>query len=146
MKKKIIKNISLIMIGALLVATPVMAATYINSKDIEYTTEHNENITNVNEALDDLISTVNDMQTSGTAIAEDILSGKTAYVNGKLLTGTRTAQNNTYGLKYQQLAQEPGGTNCTKSYNFTPSKAGKLIVVMNASRNIEGLNTAWKKV
>ena len=80
---------------------------------------------------------------AGTATAAQILSGKIAYVDGAKITGTRTAQNNTYSVKYYRDSNIGSGAACSLSYNFTPTAAGKVIVTMTGGRNVSGVSGSW---
>ena len=89
MKKviKLIKNNTLlgIIIGGIIFGSiGVGAAAYLySSNQISYSNS-NSSMTNVKEALDDLYNLTN----IGNATSADIYAGKTALVQGKLVTGT----------------------------------------------------------
>lgn len=93
-KNRKVKLIKIIVIS-LLITTTVTAATLISSKDVQYTTESNADITNVSDALDDLIDEVDTINKTGTATADDILKGKTAYVQGKEVVGELSIDSHT---------------------------------------------------
>ena len=59
------------------------------------------------------------------------------------VTGTHTAQNHTYGIKFHNFHQLGGGQTCSFSHSFTPTVKGKLIVFMTATRNSSGVSSAW---
>ena len=86
--KKNIKCIIGILIGVFLAGGSIFAYSYF-ANDISYTKQGSEDETTVEAALNDLY-TKSDLtsRTQATATASDILSSKTAWVNGQLVTGT----------------------------------------------------------
>lgn len=86
MKKIIDKKLVIsFMIGLLTCGSIVYAANYMAS-DITYTKEGWE-VNNVSDALDELKRTT-DVLTTGDATAGDIVKGKTAVIQGEIVTGT----------------------------------------------------------
>ncbi|MGM9834401.1 MAG: hypothetical protein ACI31M_01305, partial [Bacilli bacterium] len=83
---KYTKEIMLVLITAIVVSVISVSATiYFNAENITFVPNNtNWNVSNTNTALNDLYSYAN----SGDATASNILVGKTALVNGKLITGT----------------------------------------------------------
>ena len=82
MKKLIIGFI----LGIILCSGIVYASSLYKAIDISYNKENWE-VSNVNDALDELKNRT-DILMTGDATASDIKSGKTAVVNGELITGT----------------------------------------------------------
>lgn len=98
------KNILFTILGIILGICGTVSATLLYSaKDIEYKES------NVQDAIDDLYSikndldattySLNDLKSKGNATSSDILSGKTAVVNGNLITGTKLAKPTLYDFK-----------------------------------------------
>lgn len=83
-----------IIIGMILCGSIVYAASIYNATDISYNNEKS-NVKNVNDALDSLYNNV----LVGDAKAEDILEGKTALVQGNLVTGTMKEPKIVHGTK-----------------------------------------------
>ncbi len=87
------KYIKLIMVMILVVVSPVYA---LDSNGVIYdNSTSGSNATNVNDALNDLYTKLNDKQTEinnikniGNATSDKILSGYTAYVKGNTITGS----------------------------------------------------------
>ncbi len=97
MKKSIAKTTIRNVIDAVLVIMLFTVTAYaLPSEGVTYdNTNSGSSATTVNEALDDLYTKVNDKQTEinringiGDALPSQILNGKTAYVQGKTITGT----------------------------------------------------------
>lgn len=89
MKKFLTSRIFLVIIsGILFTSLGVYASSFYNAKDIIYNNDNSE-VVNVNEALDELYSITN----LGDASATDILKGKTALVQGKLIEGLKEDKN-----------------------------------------------------
>ena len=84
--KKYTKEIVLVLITAIVVSVISVSATvYFNSENITFEPDDtNWNVSSTSSALNDLYSYAN----SGDATASNILLGKTALVNGTLITGT----------------------------------------------------------
>lgn len=70
----------------------VIAATIYRVNTIEYTpTDSSWNVSNVNETINslyDIKKELDNIKSLGDAVSSDILSWKTAVVNGRLVTGT----------------------------------------------------------
>lgn len=103
--KKII--ITFIISGIIFTSIGVYAASLYSAKDISYNKENWE-VSNVNDALNDLKNKT-DVLMTGDAIESDILIGKKAVVNGKIITGT-----NEGGSKIINL-----GTGTSHNYNIS---------------------------
>lgn len=83
------KTIKLLLIGLILFSNNVVyAETIIDSKNVTYSNSKTKE-ENVKGALDELIDTVDNINSGGDADSIDITEGKTAIVKGKLITGTR---------------------------------------------------------
>lgn len=81
-------------LGIIICSGIVYASSYLAS-DISYTPLNNNwNVGSVSEALDSLY----DITTLGDATADNISEGKTAVVNGKMITGTGADNNSYYNL------------------------------------------------
>ncbi|MCX4249091.1 MAG: hypothetical protein OSJ65_04945, partial [Bacilli bacterium] len=86
------KVLSIIIVIILVVVSPVYA---LDSEGVVYdNSTSGSSASNVNDALNDLYSKLNDKQTEinnikniGNATADKILSGYTAYVKGNTITG-----------------------------------------------------------
>ncbi len=96
MKKEFISTIRNVIDAVLVIMLFTVTAYAMPSEGVTYdNTNSGSSATTVNEALDDLYTKVNDKQTEinringiGDALPSQILSGKTAYVKGKTITGT----------------------------------------------------------
>ena len=66
------------------------------------------------------------------ATAAQILSGKKAYVDGKLVTGTRTAQNNSYKIIGRQVDNHSKAAS-TAGFNYTSTATGKVIIFVGGA-------------
>ncbi len=78
------------------------------------------------------------------ATASQILSGKTAYVNGNKITGTRTAQNDNYRVLHTTMRQiGSDNSTCSDSYTFTSTAPGKLIVFTGGTSTTGNLNSSY---
>ena len=84
MKKIIVSNIFCFLLGIILCSGIVFASNMYKASDIIYTNDINDEVKNVNEALDDL----NNKIKVGNATSEDIVTGKNAIVQGELIEGT----------------------------------------------------------
>ena len=86
--KKIMKSrIFLVIITMIIcISGTLYAATTYKASDVSYTPNGGTEIT-VESALNDIYQ----IKKIGTALANDILKGKTAVVQGKLITGTMTS-------------------------------------------------------
>ena len=97
------KTIFSFVLGIILCSGIVYAASYLAS-DVAYEPEDTSwEVSNVNEALNDLYymkTELDILKSLGDATAADITSGKTALVNGKLITGTNI-NNNGNTFKYE---------------------------------------------
>ena len=109
----------------------VYAASYLAS-DISYTRDGN--LINVNEALDDLHNKIN----VGDATASDILEGKTALVQGQLVTGTKLDSKKVHCGSYSA-----NGSFDITTYGLSNVDVSKFIFVPSA--NSFSSNNAWKK-
>lgn len=130
--KKIIsklKNSSLFMfvLGITLCSGIVYGANLYKSEDIQYTpTDSSWEVSNVSTAINSLYSMKNELDNIkglGDATPSDIISGKTAVVNGELITGSLNATSTvekithlTYSNGYQSTT--PSISSST-SYTFT---------------------------
>jgi len=92
MKKNIKNNLFGFILGILLCGGIVYGVNIYESNDIEYSpTDASWEVNNVNEAINSLHNMVTELEkikSLGDATADDIIKGKTAVVNGKLITGT----------------------------------------------------------
>ena len=81
-----------ILSGLILGNIGIYGANEYNSNSIEYNpTDSNWKVSNINEAINSLYSMkteLDNLNSLGDATASDITKGKTAVVNGKLITGT----------------------------------------------------------
>lgn len=84
MKKCVINNMFWFFLGIILCSGVVFASNMYKASDIIYTNDINDEVKNVNEALDDL----NNKTKVGNATSEDIVTGKNALVQGELIEGT----------------------------------------------------------
>ena len=84
MKKCVINNMFWFFLGIILCSGIVFASNMYKASDIIYTNDINDEVKNVNEALDDL----NNKTKVGNATSEDIVTGKNALVQGELIEGT----------------------------------------------------------
>lgn len=75
--------LTLIISGIIFSSLGVYAATIIGANEVAVSSTHTDK-TNVKDSLDELYN----MSEYGTATASDILTGKTALVNGKQIIGT----------------------------------------------------------
>ena len=87
---KLVKNpLFTFILGIIISGSVVFAATQISASEIEYDSTHS-----VKDKIDDLYTTATtfkNLTTATTAVASDILTGKTAYDNnGNLITGNYT--------------------------------------------------------
>lgn len=91
MKKFAKNNVLGFILGILLCSGIVYAASYLASDVVYDPTDETWKVSNVKEALDSLYSIKKELisiKSLGDATAFDIKKGKTAVVNGKLITGT----------------------------------------------------------
>lgn len=95
MKKIIKNNIFGFIIGIIITSSvSVIAATLYLSNQVSYTpTDTTWNVDNVKDALDELHDAT-ELINQGDATESDIMVGKTAIVNGKLITGTKLEESN----------------------------------------------------
>ena len=84
--KKILKLSIGIVIGMIIATTTIVCAFSFDSVDIKHTKVGGSD-TSVSAAISELYQ----MRNAGTASASDILPGKTAWINGVLVTGTYQA-------------------------------------------------------
>jgi len=148
MKRKII-----VILMLLSITTNVQAIT---SNDVTY--DNNGTTENLTESLDTLIagdadlkaenikSGVNLFGVNGTytsdanARASDILSGKTAYVNGSKITGTHTAQNHTYGVAAEIAKTFGSSTECEASVSLSHTIGVGTYIVSAGVSKTDGTN------
>ena len=101
------------MIGILVCGGIVYGTNVYQSSTIEYSpTDTSWEVSNVNEALNDLYTKIN----VGTAKPEDILEGKTAIVNGKLVTGTLVEQSTSPNLSVTYNVTHTSQSGSTTQY------------------------------
>ena len=108
--KKIINKLksnllfTFIISGIIFGSIGIYAASLYYAKDVQYEpTDETWEVSNVSEAIDSLYSMkeeLNILKNLGDATADDIAIGKTALVNGKLITGTNI-NDNTNTFKYE---------------------------------------------
>ena len=92
MKKVIKSRIFLVIIcGIIFTSVGAYAAVTYKASDVLYTSSDGTSMT-VNDALNDIYQ----IKTLGDATASDILNGKTAIVQGKLVTGNVEVPDGTY--------------------------------------------------
>ncbi len=92
------KKVLSIIVSLMLIVSPVYA---LDSEGVIYdNSASGSSATNVNDALNDLYSKLNEKQTEinnikniGNATSDKIQSGKTVYVNGSKITGTASNDN-----------------------------------------------------
>ncbi len=99
MKKLLSNRLFIFIIGGVFFASVTLyAANVYYANSIKYTpTDSSWNVTNVNDALNNLYSMKTELDTIkgiGDATAGDIASGKTAVVKGEKVTGTKTGDTN----------------------------------------------------
>ena len=116
--KRIINNpIFTFIIGSVLFGSIGSIYAYrLLAEQVEYNPEENSwNVSNVDNALDNLY----DISTYGDASENDILSGKTALVNGQPITGTLTIPNYTDLTGNETINPGESTTSITGFYNIS---------------------------
>ena len=118
--KKVIKNRIFLIIVLCIISCGigVYAAVTYKASDVLYTSSDGTSMT-LNDALNDLYSIKN----LGTATSSDIISGKTAVVQGKLITGTLNKLSNVVET-------------IQKSGTYATSVTGNLVVPSNVTEGI----------
>jgi len=102
-------------LGGIICSGIIYGATLYKSEDIQYSpTDSSWEVSNVNEAINNLYSMKQELyniKNLGDAVSEDILKGKTAVVNGELITGTAADSQEQYDKGYADgLAKANNGT------------------------------------
>ncbi|MDD3453744.1 MAG: type II secretion system protein [Bacilli bacterium] len=90
-----------------------------------------ELVDNLQEQVDDLTDEINNLKSLGDATAADILSGKTAVVDGELVNGTFVAKTNIPKTLYQVLGQD-----LFPSYTFTEDVNYGFLIISRASNSV----------
>ena len=89
-------------LGGIIFGSVVYAASYY-AKDVMYDpTDESWEVNNVNNALNDLYdmkTELDNLKSLGDATTNDIMSGKTALVQGELVTGTKVQKNNEMNMQ-----------------------------------------------
>ena len=75
-----------------------------------------------------------------TATAADVLTGKTAYVNGSKITGTHTAQNHTYGVAAEIAKTFGSSTECEASVSLSHTIGVGTYIVFAGVSKTDGTN------
>ena len=113
--KRVIKSRLFIFIisGIIFTNLGVYATIAYYAKDVLYISNDGKSVT-VNDALDNLYSMKNELtnlKSLGDATEDDILEGKTAVVNGNLLTGTRKNTQSTFSGSFNAYHWGKDGDN-----------------------------------
>lgn len=117
--KKILKNRLFVFILGGLIFTSIGVYAGMSAKEIPY--KINDKETNVEDALNEL----HDFYNSGDALESDIVSGKTAIVNGKKLTGTHEEKKD---FEYDVLVNNITNSNHYIKTTFTNCLQYRVIV------------------
>lgn len=127
--KKLLKILVLIIIVS---TTIVSAETIIDSNNVTYNNPKTNN-DNVKAALDELIEKVDSINIGGNALPEDITYGKEAYVQGKLVTGTK--QNKPVYFKIEDKKTNPylAGGEVSAQVETTNVDVVKLYYTLNGN-------------
>jgi len=106
-------------LGIILCGGIVYGTNLYKSEDIKYdSTDSSWEVSNVKDAINSLYSIKNELESLkslGDAEAAQILSGRTALVQGKLVTGTLTIQNSTPRI----VASSQKNDSSSSSYTVT---------------------------
>ena len=136
--KKMLSNRLFIFIisGVFFASVTLYAANIYYANEIKYTpTDSSWNVTNVNDALNNLYSMKTELDTIkgiGDATAGDIASGKTAVVKGEKVTGTSTSEGwKIYEFNNLKATRIKSGT----TMEFSDSK---WVIVANAQISANG--------
>ena len=84
--------------------------------------------------------------TPGTATADDIAKGKTAYVNGQLITGTKENTPATSTITWKELGSVKGayGQTVTGTFSCTNIPNYKNLTISNFTYKLGTANLTWK--
>lgn len=115
--------------GILFISCGIYAASLYKAKDVSYNKENWE-VNTVNEALDELKNKT-DILMTGDATSADIVSGKTAVVNGEIITGE-------YITPSATVSSGNFGGSLTASKNGTVVISGSVTWLWGNSNSMSG--------